>query len=219
MCCSRCRSSTRTCEAATTTTEVEPAPTTVRLRAAFGRARRTTRPTTTPHENTEVLTQPTKEKLHSLHLGAFAKACEEQQKHPDVQTRSFDARLGLLVDAEWLARENARVTRNLREAKLRISQAVGALERPGGVGAGLDSDRRAHGLVQLRPVGSRVRRARVGRHPGAYRAGVSGPQTPPRARAPFPGPHRSLTDCMTLSLNSSRTLMRFECFTPLRVSA
>jgi DNA replication protein DnaC len=70
-----------------------------------------------------VLTQPTLEKLHALHLTAFAKAWEEQQKQPDVLTLSFDERLGLLVDAEWLARDNARVTRNLREAKLRISQA------------------------------------------------------------------------------------------------
>ena len=70
-----------------------------------------------------MLTQPTMEKLQSLHLAAFAKAWEEQQKQPDIVTMSFDERLGLLVDAEWLARENARVTRNLREAKLRISQA------------------------------------------------------------------------------------------------
>lgn len=70
-----------------------------------------------------MLTQPTMEKLQSLHLAALAKAWEEQQKQPDIVTMSFDERLGLLVDAEWLARENARVTRNLREAKLRISQA------------------------------------------------------------------------------------------------
>lgn len=70
-----------------------------------------------------MLTQPTMEKLQALHLNAFAAAWLEQQKNPDVLTMSFDERLGLLVDAEWLARENARVTRNLREAKLRISQA------------------------------------------------------------------------------------------------
>lgn len=63
------------------------------------------------------------EKLQALRLHAFAKAWEEQQQHPDVLTLSFDERLGLLVEAEWIARENARVTRNLREAKLRISQA------------------------------------------------------------------------------------------------
>lgn len=70
-----------------------------------------------------MLKQPTLEKLQSLHFHAFAKAWEEQEAKPDAQTMSFDERLGLLVDAEWLYRENARVTRNLREAKLRISQA------------------------------------------------------------------------------------------------
>jgi DNA replication protein DnaC len=70
-----------------------------------------------------VLTHPTTEKLHALRLTAFAKAWHEQQKQPDVLTLSFDERLGLLVDAEWLARDDARVQRNLREAKLRISQA------------------------------------------------------------------------------------------------
>jgi DNA replication protein DnaC len=70
-----------------------------------------------------MLTQPTMEKLYGLHLNALATAWQEQQNQPDVLTMSFDERLGLLVDAEWLARENARVARNMREAKLRISQA------------------------------------------------------------------------------------------------
>jgi DNA replication protein DnaC len=63
------------------------------------------------------------DKLRALHLNTFAAAWLEQEKQPDVLTMSFDERLGLLVDAEWLTRENARVARNLREAKLRISQA------------------------------------------------------------------------------------------------
>jgi DNA replication protein DnaC len=36
---------------------------------------------------------------------------------------SFDERLGLLLDAEWLHRENARMARCLREAKLRLTTA------------------------------------------------------------------------------------------------
>ena len=70
-----------------------------------------------------MLTQPTVEKLKALRLNAFASAWEAQQKQPDVSAMAFDERLGLLIDAEWLARENARVGRNLREAKLRLSQA------------------------------------------------------------------------------------------------
>lgn len=70
-----------------------------------------------------MLMQPTMEKLQAMRLNAFARAWEEQQKVPDVVALSFDERLGLLVEAEWIARENARITRNLREAKLRFSQA------------------------------------------------------------------------------------------------
>jgi len=70
-----------------------------------------------------VLNEPTMEKLHALRLTAFAAAWTEQQKNPEMAKLSFDERLGLLVDAEWLHRENARTARCLREAKLRLSNA------------------------------------------------------------------------------------------------
>jgi DNA replication protein DnaC len=47
----------------------------------------------------------------------------EQDKSPDTIALPFDERLALLVDAEMLARENARLTKNLRDAKLRIAGA------------------------------------------------------------------------------------------------
>jgi DNA replication protein DnaC len=71
-----------------------------------------------------MLREPTLEKLHTLHLRTMAAAWEEQQKSPDVVAMSFDERLALLVDAECLARENERVGRALKEAKLRIAGAV-----------------------------------------------------------------------------------------------
>jgi len=63
------------------------------------------------------------QKLIQLRLMAFAAAWSEQQKNPEVNKLSFDERIGLLVDAEHLARENARVARCLRDAKLRMSAA------------------------------------------------------------------------------------------------
>ncbi len=63
------------------------------------------------------------QKLQSLRLTAFAAAWAEQQKNPEMNQLSFDERLGMLVDAEALARENARIARCLREAKLRMSTA------------------------------------------------------------------------------------------------
>jgi DNA replication protein DnaC len=70
-----------------------------------------------------MLTQPTLDKLKALRLPAFAAAWEAQHADPQVTTLSFDERLALLVDAEWLARENKRLQTALREAKLRLSQA------------------------------------------------------------------------------------------------
>ena len=70
-----------------------------------------------------MLKEPTNEKLYGMRLSAMAAAWAEQQKHPDVVVMSFDERFALLVDAEWMARENARIGRALKEAKLRISGA------------------------------------------------------------------------------------------------
>jgi DNA replication protein DnaC len=70
-----------------------------------------------------MLNAPTTEKLKELHLDAMAAAWAEQQKKPDVQKLSFDERFGMLVDAEWLHRENKRLARALKEAKLRIGGA------------------------------------------------------------------------------------------------
>jgi DNA replication protein DnaC len=70
-----------------------------------------------------MLTAPTLEKLHALRLAAFANTWEAQQADPAVASLGFDERLALLVDAEWLARENKRIATALREAKLRLSQA------------------------------------------------------------------------------------------------
>ena len=70
-----------------------------------------------------MLNEQTIEKLQALRLVALAGAWQEQNKSAEVTALSFDERLGLLVDAEWLARENKRVARSLKEAKLRLGQA------------------------------------------------------------------------------------------------
>jgi DNA replication protein DnaC len=70
-----------------------------------------------------MLSEPTREKLLELRLTALAAAWEQQRHDPEVQRLDFDERLGLLVDAEWLDRQNKRLARNLREAKLRLGQA------------------------------------------------------------------------------------------------
>lgn len=70
-----------------------------------------------------MLKEPTLEKLKALKLDAMASAWAAQGALPDTAQLSFDERLGLLVDAEWLHRENKRMGRVLRDAKLRIAGA------------------------------------------------------------------------------------------------
>jgi DNA replication protein DnaC len=70
-----------------------------------------------------MLTEPTIEKLKMLHLYTMANAWVAQRSDPTAQELAFDERLSLIVDAELLARDNKRVSRLLREAKLRIPGA------------------------------------------------------------------------------------------------
>ena len=78
-----------------------------------------------------MLSPPTMEQLQALKLAAMAAAWTAQQQEAAMSQLSFDERFGLLVDAEWLARENARMTRTLKAAKLKLSQAcLEALDYP-----------------------------------------------------------------------------------------
>lgn len=70
-----------------------------------------------------MLNEPTTEKLKMLRLHAMADAWAAQQSQPDIAALTFDERFGLIVDAEWLFRENARLRRALKDAKLRMSTA------------------------------------------------------------------------------------------------
>lgn len=70
-----------------------------------------------------MLNEPTIEKLRALRLEAMAAAWCEQQKSAELGKLSFDERFGMLVDAEWLTRDNRRLRRVLKDAKLRLSDA------------------------------------------------------------------------------------------------
>jgi DNA replication protein DnaC len=70
-----------------------------------------------------MLNEPTLEKLKALRLPAFAAAWQAQHHDHALSALGFDERLALLVDAEWLARENKRLATALREAKLRLGHA------------------------------------------------------------------------------------------------
>lgn len=70
-----------------------------------------------------MLNQPTAEKLKALGLSGMLAAWLEQQANTDTYSLAFDERFGLLVEAEYLRRQNKRLERLLKEAKLRLGNA------------------------------------------------------------------------------------------------
>jgi DNA replication protein DnaC len=75
-----------------------------------------------------MLSHPTLDRLYALQLRGMARAFEEQMQMPDLGELSFAERLGLLVDREAADRESRRLTRRLKEAKLRLEAAVEDLD-------------------------------------------------------------------------------------------
>jgi len=71
-----------------------------------------------------MLIHPTLEKLHALKLSGMAKALEEQLQVPDIQTLTFEERLGLLVDREATERRNRKLRVRLKKAKLRLNASL-----------------------------------------------------------------------------------------------
>ena len=71
-----------------------------------------------------MLTHPTLDKLQALKFTGMAEALAEQMNMPDIETLSFEERLGLLIDREVTARENRRLSSRLRRARLKHNAAL-----------------------------------------------------------------------------------------------
>lgn len=63
--------------------------------------------------------EQTFDKLYRMKLHGMAKALEEQLKQPDMADLSFEERLAMLVDAQWIWRENRSLATRLSAAKLK----------------------------------------------------------------------------------------------------
>src|SRR2546422_1485477 len=86
---------------------------------------------TTTAEEDLMLNGSTLDKLSALRLHEMATAWQEQQHIADHAALTFDERFGLLVDAQWLGRENPPLQPSLREARLRPDPAsLEAIEHP-----------------------------------------------------------------------------------------
>jgi len=63
--------------------------------------------------------EQTFEKLYRMKLHGLAQALEEQLRQPDMAGLSFEERLAMLVDAQWLWRESRSLAARLRSARLK----------------------------------------------------------------------------------------------------
>ena len=75
-----------------------------------------------------MLTQPLLDKLTQLRLPAFRAALEEQLHNPQYTELPFEARLGLLVDRECIRRDNNRLQRRLKAARLPLPATIEDLD-------------------------------------------------------------------------------------------
>lgn len=71
-----------------------------------------------------MLIEQTLDKMNAMKLSGMAEALRQQRGSPEHTKLSFDERLGLLVDAEWTAREQRKLSKRLRAAKLRYQASV-----------------------------------------------------------------------------------------------
>jgi DNA replication protein DnaC len=71
-----------------------------------------------------MLTQQTLEKMNAMKLSGMSEAFQQQLASTECARLSFDERLGLLVDSEWIAREQRKLKRRLRSAKMRYAASV-----------------------------------------------------------------------------------------------
>ena len=70
-----------------------------------------------------MLNQPTLEKMAAMKMSAMAEAFEQQFASRSYGKLSFEERLGMLIDAEYAAREQRKLTRRLQQARLRQPNA------------------------------------------------------------------------------------------------
>jgi DNA replication protein DnaC len=75
-----------------------------------------------------MLIHPTLELLQRLRLNGMYRALQEQLQMPEIDSLSFEERLGLLLERELTERETRRLNTRLKQAKLRENAAIEDLD-------------------------------------------------------------------------------------------
>lgn len=71
-----------------------------------------------------MLNHQTIEKLTAMRLEGMAQALEEQRREPDIGRLEFEERLALLVERQWLWRENRALAVRLHQAQLKMAATL-----------------------------------------------------------------------------------------------
>ncbi len=71
-----------------------------------------------------MLNQATLEKMQEMRMHALAEAFEQQLASSQYGELSFEERVGLLIDTEWTSREQRKLTRRLKAARLRYQASL-----------------------------------------------------------------------------------------------
>src|SRR4030043_2087194 len=71
-----------------------------------------------------MLNEQTLDKLYLMKFLAMAEGFKEQLQQPSSHDLSFDERFGMLVDRQWIWKENKRLKRLLKDAKLKLQASV-----------------------------------------------------------------------------------------------
>jgi DNA replication protein DnaC len=72
----------------------------------------------------ETMLHQTVEKLSQMKLHTMAMAFKEQLEQPSLSSLSFEDRFAMIVDREWTSREDRKLTRRLKAARLRTQATV-----------------------------------------------------------------------------------------------
>ena len=71
-----------------------------------------------------MLTHQTMEKLQALRLEGMAQALEEQRRQVDISQLDFEERFAMLVERQWLWRENRALAARLHSAQLKVAACL-----------------------------------------------------------------------------------------------
>jgi len=67
-----------------------------------------------------MLIKPTMERLRAMRLTGMAEAFSRQMEDAQMHSLSFEERVSMMVDHQWMVRQDKALTRRLKNARLKV---------------------------------------------------------------------------------------------------